>query len=149
MDVKKALHIIAAQCSKKEYCSFDVIVKLQRWELTGTDIAEVMAFFVKNHFVDDERYARAYAMDKFRFNRWGKQKIERMLRQKQRAEHIVAGALNGLPDEAYDEACISLLKQKARSLKEDDPRKRKAKLFRYALGRGFCYEVVSRCIKQL
>ena len=72
-----------------------------------------------------------------------------MLRQKQIAEHIVAGALNGLPDEAYDEACISLLKQKARSLKEDDPRKRKAKLFRYALGRGFCYEVVSRCIKQL
>lgn len=33
----------------------------------------------------------AYAMDKFRFNRWGKQKIERMLRQKQIAEHIVAG----------------------------------------------------------
>lgn len=149
MDVKKALHIIAAQCSKKEYCSFDVIVKLQRWELTGTDIAEVMAFLVKNHFVDDERYARAYAMDKFRFNRWGKQKIERMLRQKQIAEHIVAGALKVLPEEAYNEACISLLKQKARSLKEDDPCKRKAKLFRYALGRGFCYEVVSRCIKQL
>lgn len=149
MDVKKALQIIAAQCSKKEYCRFDITVKLQRWELSEKDIAEVMAFLVKNHFVDDERYARAYAKDKFRFNRWGKLKIELMLRQKQIPDHIVAEALRALPEEDYDEVCISLLKQKSRSLKEEDSRKRKAKLFRYALARGFSYEVVARCLKRL
>ena len=72
MDAKKALNIVAGQCSKKEYCSFDILKKLQRWELEEKDIAAVMEFLVKNHFLDDTRFAEAYARDKHRFNRWGK-----------------------------------------------------------------------------
>ncbi|MEI3422954.1 MAG: RecX family transcriptional regulator [Butyricimonas faecihominis] len=44
---------------------------------------------------------------------------------------------------------LALLKQKNRGLKEEDPYKRKAKLFRFALSRGFDYETISRCIDQL
>ena len=40
MDAKKALNIVAGQCSKKEYCSFDILKKLQRWELEEKDIPE-------------------------------------------------------------------------------------------------------------
>ena len=80
MDAKKALNIVAGQCSKKEYCSFDILKKLQRWELEEKDIAAVMEFLVKNHFLDDTRFAEAYARDKHRFNRWGKLKIMQMLR---------------------------------------------------------------------
>ena len=69
MDAKKALNIVAGQCSKKEYCSFDILKKLQRWELEEKDIAAVMEFLVKNHFLDDTRFAEAYARDKHRFNR--------------------------------------------------------------------------------
>ena len=61
MDAKKALNIVAGQCSKKEYCSFDILKKLQRWELEEKDIAAVMEFLVKNHFLDDTRFAEAYA----------------------------------------------------------------------------------------
>ena len=63
MDAKKALNIVAGQCSKKEYCSFDVLKKLQRWELEEKDIAAVMEFLVKNHFLDDGRFVEAYARE--------------------------------------------------------------------------------------
>lgn len=89
MDAKKALNIIAGQCSKKEYCSFDVMTKLARWELAEKDIAAIMEFLVKNRFVDDLRFAEAYARDKHRFNRWGKLKIGQMLRQKHIADTII------------------------------------------------------------
>ena len=145
MDAKKALNIVAGQCSKKEYCSFDVLKKLQRWELEEKDIAAVMEFLVKNHFLDDARFAEAYARDKHRFNRWGKLKIMQMLRQKR----LIEQALSALPDEENDTTCRALLKQKNRGLKEEDPYKRKAKLFRFALSRGFDYETISRCIDQL
>lgn len=149
MDAKKALNIVAGQCSKKEYCSFDILKKLQRWELEEKDIAAVMEFLVKNHFLDDTRFAEAYARDKHRFNRWGKLKIMQMLRQKRVPERIIERALSSLPNEESDATCLALLKQKNRGLKEEDPYKRKAKLFRFALSRGFDYETVSRCIDQL
>ena len=149
MDAKKALNIVAGQCSKKEYCSFDVLKKLQRWELEEKDIAAVMEFLVKNHFLDDARFAEAYARDKHRFNRWGKLKIMQMLRQKRVPERLIEQALSALPDEENDTTCRALLKQKNRGLKEEDPYKRKAKLFRFALSRGCDYETISRCIDQL
>lgn len=149
MDAKKALNIIAGQCSKKEYCSFDVVTKLERWELAEKDIAAIMEFLVKNRFLDDLRFAEAYARDKHRFNRWGKLKIGQMLRQKHIADSIIDEALATLPEEQSDTICLSLLQQKNKGLKEDDPYKRKAKLFRFALSRGFDYETISRCVSQL
>ena len=131
------------------YCNFDILKKLQRWELEEKDIAAVMEFLVKNHFLDDTRFAEAYARDKHRFNRWGKLKIMQMLRQKRVPERIIEQALSSLPDEESDATCLALLKQKNRGLKEEDPYKRKAKLFRFALSRGFDYETISRCIDRL
>jgi len=149
VDAKKALNIIAGQCSKKEYCTFDVMTKLERWELSEKDITEIIAFLVKNRFLDDRRFAEAYARDKHRFNRWGKLKIGQMLRQKHVADFVIEEALATLPAEQNDMICLDLLRQKNRGLKDEDPYKRKAKLFRFALSRGFDYETVSRCVHQL
>lgn len=149
MDANKALNIVAAQCSKKEYCTADVYQKLLRWELNEKEAAAIMDFLVKNHFVDDERFAEAYVLDKARFNRWGRLKIARMLRVKQIPDAIVERALALLPDEETEETCLSLLRQKAKGLKESDPYKRKAKLYRFALGRGFSHDTISRCLANL
>ena len=72
-----------------------------------------------------------------------------MLRQKRVPERIIEQALSSLPNEESDATCLALLKQKNRGLKEVDPYKRKAKLFRFALSRGFDYETISQCIDQL
>jgi recX family len=149
VDAKKALNIVAGQCSKKEYCSADVLAKLRRWELPEKDIAEIMAFLVKNRFLDDTRFAEAYARDKFRFNRWGKLKIAQMLRRKQVADSVIGQALAALPEEDTDATCMELLRQKNKSIKDEDPYKRKAKLIRFALSRGFEYETVNRCLSHL
>lgn len=140
---------MAGQCSKKEYCSADVLAKLRHWELPEKDIAEIMAFLVKNRFLDDTRFAEAYARDKFRFNRWGKLKIAQMLRRKQVADSVIGQALAALPEEDTDATCMELLRQKNKSIKDEDPYKRKAKLIRFALSRGFEYETVNRCLSHL
>ena len=140
---------MAGQCSKKEYCSADELAKLRRWELPEKDIAEIMAFLVKNRFLDDTRFAEAYARDKFRFNRWGKLKIAQMLRRKQVADSVIGQALAALPEEDTDATCMELLRQKNKSIKDEDPYKRKAKLIRFALSRGFEYETVNRCLSHL
>ncbi len=149
MTIEKALQIIAGLCSKKECCSRDVLEKLKRWEFGEEDQQKILAFLKQHQFVDDERFARIYAEDKFRFNGWGKQKIAMMLRQKGISSDVVAHALEFIGTQQYVDSCLELLEQKARSLPDEEPYKIKAKLIRFALGRGFDYDTVRQCLSRL
>ena len=131
MNKEKALSLAAAICSKKEHCSWEIQEKLVKWEIPEKEIDRIMTFLHQHRFIDDARYAQAYAEDKFRFNHWGKQKIE------------------ALDTDTYQEACLTLLKQKMKSLAGEEPYKRKAKLIRFGLSRGFGYEVIDRCLQRL
>lgn len=149
MNPEKALNIIAGMCSKKEYCSQDVRNKLIKWEIPEKDIARLMQYLYQYQFVDDHRFARIYAEDKFRFNHWGKQKITMMLRQKNIPQDIIDEALSTIEKANYQEGCLTLLKQKLKSITDNDPYKQKAKLIRFGLGRGFDYETILQCLNLL
>ena len=82
MNKEKALSLAAAICSKKEHCSWEIQEKLVKWEIPEKEIDRIMTFLHQHRFIDDARYAQAYAEDKFRFNHWGKQKIALMLHRK-------------------------------------------------------------------
>ena len=72
-----------------------------------------------------------------------------MLRQKGISQDIIDDALSIIPTDNYTEHCMELLQQKYRTLTEQDPYKLKAKLTRFAVGRGFDYDTVSKCLFQL
>ena len=145
MDYKKALNLAASLCSKKEYCCDDIRKKLLAWEITPKDCNRILDFLQKNRFIDEARFASFYARDKFRFNRWGVQKIGLMLRQKGISSDIIREALSTLDASEYETTCLSLLKQKLRAIHDTDALQTKAKLFRFCLGRGFDYEPVRKC----
>ncbi len=145
MDYKKALNLAASLCSKKEYCCDDIRKKLLAWEIAPEDCSRILDFLQKNKFIDEARFASFYARDKFRFNRWGVQKIGLMLRQKGISSDIIREALSTLDASEYETTCLSLLKQKLRAIHDTDALQTKAKVFRFCLGRGFDYETVRKC----
>lgn len=149
MTPEKALNRIAGMCSKKEYCSKTIQDKLQSWEIPPQEIARIMQFLIQHQFIDDRRYARIYVEDKFRFNHWGKQKITQMLRQKGIPGEIIAEALQTIDHSDYDDQCLEILQQKLKTLPTDEIYKTKAKLVRFALGRGFGYDTINRCLNRL
>lgn len=149
MKTEKALNIIAGMCSKKEYCSHDIREKLRKWELPEEEISKIMTFLSRHQFVDDARYAQAYAEDKFRFNHWGKQKIIQMLHQKKISSDVITAAIGQLSSDTYEQGCFELLQQKLSTLSETDPYKRRIKLTRFAAGRGFDFDLTQRCLKRL
>lgn len=149
MDLKKALSTVAALCSKKEYATADIRRKLINWEMNEEEQQQIIHYLQKNNFLDDRRFAHFYARDKFRFNKWGKQKITAYLRQKQIAPAIIAEALNQLDQPDYHSTCLGLLQQKQKSIKGNDPLKTKAQLIRFGVSRGFDYETILSCLEQL
>lgn len=149
MTAEKALNIIAGLCSKKEYCSGDIRGKLLKWELPENDIRKIMEFLQSHKFIDDARFARIYAEDKFRFNHWGKKKIALMLSQKHISPNVITEALEAVDPEHYEESCLEILRQKMKSLQGLDSFQLKVRLMRFGLGRGFDYDTLNQCLSVL
>lgn len=149
MEAEKALNLLAGICSKKEYCSHEVREKLRKWEVTEEASEKIIAFLKRHRFIDDKRYTLAYAEDKLRFNHWGKQKISQQLHQKKIDPELIAEALAQLNPDIYEQNCLELLKQKRSTLHETHPYRLRIKLTRFAAGRGFGLDLISRCLDQI
>ena len=105
-----------------------------------------MQRLVSERYVDDERYARAFVKDKVRYNKWGRRKVEQALWQKHIDEDIRQQVLDEIDDEEYISVLRPLLKQKRRSTKAANDYQLNQKLMRFALGRGFTFDIIRQCI---
>ncbi len=143
---KEALLRLSAMCAQGEHCQWEMTEKLRKWELSDEAQARIMERLVKDRYVDDERFARAFVMDKVRYNKWGRRKVEQALWQKHIDEDIRQMVLNDVSDEEYLRVLRPLLKQKRRSTKADSEWEMNQKLLRFALGRGFTFDIIRQCL---
>ena len=137
---------LAALCAQAEHCQYEMLEKMRRWELDDEAQARVMQRLVSERYVDDERYARAFVKDKVRYNKWGRRKVEQALWQKHIDEDIRQQVLDEIDDEEYISVLRPLLKQKHRSTKAANDYELNQKLIRFALGRGFTFDIIRQCI---
>lgn len=135
-------------CSRREYCVEDIRQKAQK-ALDGNAAlaAEVVETLVKEKYVDDLRYASAFARDKSSIQGWGEVKIRYMLSAKKVSREIIDQALSEIDTERASSKLQKLLETKYKSLRED-PQCR-LKLLRFALGRGYSYDEVNSIVSQL
>ena len=147
-DISKILDNLRRQCSRREYCISDVLKKAEKaLEGDKEKAMQVVATLVEEKFVDDLRYASAYAREKSAISGWGEVKIRYMLSAKGIARDVIAQALAEVDPNRADSRLIKLLENKYRTLREDP--QCKLKLLRFALGRGYSYDEVSGHIDAL
>ena len=140
---------MAALCSRREYCTYDISEKLKKRGLEAGAIEEVLNKLVSERFVDNRRYARAYANEKMRLSGWGAKKVEFALAKKRIPSGVIAAAIAEVLEEQPDmqrENLQRLLKGKFDSIARkydfsnlSDKNRCKASLLRYALSRGYAY----------
>lgn len=141
-DALKVLDKLRRLCSRREYCTSDILKKASE-ALNGDQnrAEEVLQVLVSERYVDDLRYASAYARDKASISGWGEVKIKYMLSAKGIAKDVITRALEEIDEGKAESRLEKLLENKWKSLK-DDPQG-KMKLIRFALGRGYGYEDIS------
>lgn len=145
----EALHRAAALCSSAEHCTADIREKLARWGVTEADSRTIIDRLVQERFIDEQRYAVAFVKDKFRFSGWGRIKMRYALQQKRIDGSDIDHALATLDEEKYNDRLLELLQAKSRSIRDDDPEARRAKLFRFATSRGFESALIFNALKQV
>ena len=137
---------LAALCAQAEHCQYEMLEKMHRWEIPEDAQARVMAKLVKERYVDDERYAQAFVKDKIRYNKWGRRKVEQALWLKRIDEDIRKRVLDDVDDDEYLSVLRPLLKQKRKTIKANSDYELNQKLMRFAVGRGFTFDIIRQCI---
>lgn len=140
-----ALSRLQALCAGAEQCTADLRKKLTRWGLSASKSNAIIRRLEKDRFVDDARFARAYAHDKLFFSGWGAYKISQGLWAKGIPRGMVRDALDEIDREEYEHKAFEVLKAKTRSLERT--RENMVKLMRFGASRGFEAALVVRIVK--
>ncbi len=150
LTIENALSRAAALCAKCEQCSPDIEKKLLNWGLSGNDAGKVITELKRLRFLDDERFAKAYAHDKLHFSGWGKRKIMQGLWVKRLPRDIIDMAFDEFNDDEYKAIAVKVIKSKIPAIKEGiESYEGKMKLLRFAVQRGFEVSLVAGIVKQL
>ena len=159
METKKALDRMMAVCSRRECCRRDIRTKLERLSCrrTGSDlpllpsqVEEIIDALCREKFIDESRYASAFARDRSSLQGWGPLRIGRALAAKGISSEDIASALESIDESSSDSRMETLLRAKVRSLRGcDDPQARFVKVLRYGLSRGYTYEKITECYRRI
>ena len=146
MTEQEAYLQLAALCAQAEHCQQEIRDKMRRWELDETVQNRILARLVKERYIDDERYARAFVKDKIRYNKWGRRKVQQALWQKHIDSDVQQRVLDEIDEKEYLDVLRPLLKQKRKSIKAASDYEQNQKLVRFALGRGFSFDIIRQCL---
>ena len=146
MTEQEAYLQLAALCAQAEHCQQEMRDKMRRWELDETVQNRVINRLVKERYIDDERYARAFVKDKIRYNKWGRRKVQQALWLKHIDADIQQRVLDEIDEKEYLDVLRPLLKQKRKSIRATSDYELNQKLVRFALGRGFGFDIIRQCL---
>ena len=145
----EALAKIYRYCAYQERSHREVKNKLFEYGLRSGEVDEILAQLITEGFLNEERYAQAFAGGKFRMMKWGRLKIQRELEMEGLTPRCIARGLAEIDSKEYSKALVHLLKKKSALVSESDPFKKKNKIARFAIGKGYEPELVWELIKDL
>lgn len=146
---KEALKKAQRLCAMQEKCTFDLENKLKEWGCNVEHIPTIVEKLKEENFLCDDRYAKTFVREKFRFNKWGKIKIAYQLKLKGISSDIIHSAFREINENEYYNLLYHELSKKNQTLRKTDLNDKKQKLFSFANSRGFENEITGMAIKEI
>lgn len=137
-----ALDKMRKYCAYQERCHQEVRYKLVAIGIRGDILESILSQLIEEGFLDEERFARAYARGKFRNNQWGMLKITRELTRKNIGTYLQKKALEEIDPDDYQLTLRNLLINKKSALLSYPDDVQKLKLFKFAYQKGFEPELI-------
>lgn len=146
MTEQEAFLQLATVCAQAEHCEKEMRDKLKRWGIDESAQNRIIQRLRNERYIDDERYARAFVKDKIRYNKWGRRKVQQGLWQKHIDPEIQQRVLDEIDENEYLNVLHPLLRQKRKTTKAQNDYELNQKLVRFALGRGFTFDIIRQCL---
>jgi len=136
-------------CAYQERCHKEVVKKLRQMRMIPEAIDSIMVYLIQNNYLNEERFAKAFARGKFRIKKWGKNRIVRELKFRDISKYSIDSALREIDSEEYYETLHELTLKRMSQVKEKNIYKRKKKVADYLLYRGWESNLVYEKLNEL
>ncbi|MFZ4862906.1 regulatory protein RecX [Sphingobacterium sp. Mn56C] len=124
-------------CAYQERAQQEVRDKLYDWGLHESQVEQIIAELISDNFLNEERFAKAFALGKFRIKHWGKIKIKQHLKLKRVSDPLIRIALNEIDLDDYEEKILKLITDKLGANTGKLSLLEKSKLLRYMQAKGY------------
>lgn len=153
--MKKILSRAEAAEKIRRYCAYqershqEVRKKLQEFGLKSNENEELITELITSGFLNEERFAKAFAGGKFRMKKWGKIKITIALESHGLSTNCIRSGLAEIPADDYRNTLQSILEKKNRELAEmEDMFSRRDALSKFAIRKGYEPDLVWNLLRE-
>lgn len=129
-------------CAKYEKSQSAIRAKLFDWNVSGQHIEGIIAQLIQENFINEQRFAIAYATGKFNQKKWGKNKIIVGLKQHKIHSNLIKTALSNINAEAYEKTIKLLIERKMQKVSGANTYIIKNKVAKYLYQKGFEYDII-------
>jgi regulatory protein len=134
-------------CAYQERSHHEVRDKLYSYGLFKDEVEEILSHLITEGFLNEERFAKAFAGGKFRMQKWGRIKITHELEARGLTPNCIKAGLKEIDEQSYLVTLRELLNRKSGQTSEENDFVKRDKLARYAIQKGFEPELVWSIIK--
>jgi len=136
-------------CAYQERSHLEVRNKLYEYGLYKSDVEDILSQMITDGFLNEERFAKAFAGGKFRVKHWGKVKIVHELEAKGLTKNCIALGLKEIDKDDYLKTLKALLEKKSTQVSESNVFAKRDKLAKYAIQKGFESDLVWTFLKEI
>lgn len=146
-DKAQALAKAEHYCAYQERSHREVRNKLYTYGLWKNEVEDVLTTLITSGFLNEERFAKAFAGGKFRMMKWGRNKIMNELKKRGISPRCIQYGLKEIDERDYQKTLKQLIRKKIQSLKEPNAFKKKSKVASFIIGKGYEPELVWERLK--
>ncbi|OQD44459.1 recombinase RecX [Croceivirga radicis] len=146
--VEEATRKLESYCAYQDRCHKEVVVKLKGMRMIPQAIDHIIAHLIQENYLNEERFAQSYARGKFKYKKWGRNRITTELKLRQISHYNIKTALKEIEAD-YHTVFHELADKKWEQTQGLPPQKRKKKLLDYLLYRGWESHLIYEKINDL
>lgn len=143
----EALARIYKYCAYQERAHQEVKRRLYDYGLRTDEVEEIISRLITEGFVNESRYAKAFAGGKFRVKKWGRIKIEQELKANGVSKNCIRQGLQEIDQKDYRKTMMALIDKKLKQETEKNPFKLKNKVARFVISKGYEPDMVWEALK--
>lgn len=136
-------------CAYQERSHKEVRTKLLELGSRGSELEEMIAHLIEHDFLDEERFASAFARGKFKLKMWGRKKIVKELKAKGVSDYLLKKSLKAIDFNEYYDTVRNLMIKKFSELENEHYLVKKKKVYHYLMSKGYEHSIINECFKDL
>ena len=145
---EQALQKLKHYCAYQERCHSEVKAKLYQLGVWKQEHDEIISTLIEENYLNEERFAMAFARGRFRMKQWGRVKIKYELKQKQVSDYCIKKGLKEIDEADYEKTLQKLAREKWSAVKsEQNIFIKLRKTQDYLLQKGYEYDLVKQVLQ--